>query len=289
MNPKVIIVPFSGMDAELGALDAAAELAKKWNAHIEVWHIAPDPHSMAVAIYSVYGMGLTYIPDSLLLEIEKKSKADIVRAQKKFYRFARIMQLPEKATAEEASASFHIARGRADMILRTQARLSDLVVISRGYTDRLITSDNIVADTAFHSGKPVLLMPAGKHSRSFSGKNLIAWNGSLQATRAVAAAMPFLQSGKVLITSTREKAGKFPVSAYELASYLLRHGIQAKTSVSADKDTKAAVRLLKEAKNYGADMIVMGAYSHMRTREMLLGGVTDYMLKNANLPLLLVH
>lgn len=292
MTPKIIMVPFSGRDSEMGALEAAAELAARWNAHMEVWHIAPNPHSTAVALYSIYGMGLTYIPDSLLVEIEKKGKDALLKAQKKFYRFLRIMQIAEDhngGAGDRPSASFHLANGRADAILRIQARLCDLVVISRGYTDALTTSDNIVTDIAFHGGKPVLLMPAGKSSKPFTGKTMIAWNGSLPASRAVTAAMPFLQTGKVLIATSAEKAGKFPISAYELASYLERHGIRAQTAVSRDRDVKPAVSLLKKARQYGADMIVLGAYSHLRAREFILGGVTDHMLKKAGLPLFIVH
>jgi|GEM_PF-3893068 len=37
MSPKIIMVPFIGRDSEMAALETAAEPAKKWNAHIEVW------------------------------------------------------------------------------------------------------------------------------------------------------------------------------------------------------------------------------------------------------------
>lgn len=294
MTPKIIMVPFSGRDSELGALEAAAELAKKWNAHIEVWHIAPNPHSTAVAVYSVYGLGLTYIPDAFLVEIEKQSKANIVKTQKKYNRFLRIMQIAEtdsrKFPSDQPSASFHLANGRADLILRMQARLVDLVIISRGYTEETIISDNLVTDIAFHSGKPVLLMPSGKHTKPLGDKALIAWNGSLQATRAVSAAMPLLTSGKVLIVSELERlVQKFPLSAYELENYLYRHGIEAKTDTSKIKNEDVEGALLKKAKKFNAGLIVMGAYTHTRAREIILGGVTKYMLKEASIPLLLAH
>lgn len=294
MNPKIIMVPFSGRDSELGALETAAELAKKWNAHLEVWHIAPNPHSTAVAVYSVYGLGLTYIPDSLLVEIEKQSKANIVKAQKKYYRFLRVMQIAEtdsrKIPADQASASFHLANGRADLILRMHARLADLVILSRGYMEEMIVSDNLVTDIAFHSGKPVLLVPSGKYAKPLGDKTLIAWNGSLQATRAVSAAMPLLTSGKVLIATEIERlAKKFPLSAYQLENYLYQHGIEAKTDTSRIKGEDVESALIKKAKKFKAGLIVMGAYTHTRTREMILGGVTKHMLNEASVPILLAH
>lgn len=294
MTPKIIMVPFSGKDSELGALETAAELARKWNAHLEVWHVAPNPYSTAVAVYSVYGMGLTYIPDALLVEIEKKSKANIIKAQKKYHQFLRIMQIPEtdsrKFSSDQPSASFHLANGRADLILRMHARLTDLVIISRGYIEETVISDNLVTDIALHSGKPVMLVPSGKHAKPLGDKVMIAWNGSLQATRAVSASMPFLNSGKVLIVSALERlVKKFPLSAFELENYLCRHGIEAKTDTSKIKGEDVESALLTKAKKFNAGLIVMGAYTHTRAREVLLGGVTKYMLKEAKIPLLLTH
>ena len=54
------------------------------------------------------------------------------------------------------------------------------------------------------------------------------------------------------------------------------------------------VRREMESRGYryaaeGADLLVMGGYSHSRLREMILGGVTRHMLEKATLPLLLAH
>lgn len=293
MTPKIIMVPFSGRDNELGALETAAELAKKWQAHMQVWHIAPRPHSSAAAVYSMYGSGLTYIPDSLLLGIEKNAKASIGRATKKYHRFLRIMQIPdcEGKAEEDCTASFHIAEGPADIILRVRARLADLVVISRGYTEEPLIPDSIVSDIAFESGRPVLLVPAGRHGRSVGKKPVIAWNGGREAARAVTSAMPFLKDAEsvLMVSELGGDAGKTSLSAHELGGYLKRHGVAAKAVISRDKAGSAGQRIHARARKHHADLIVMGAYGRSRVRETILGGVTEYMLKKSTIPVLFTH
>jgi nucleotide-binding universal stress UspA family protein len=50
--------------------------------------------------------------------------------------------------------------------------------------------------------------------------------------------------------------------------------------------TRYAVRL---ASHDGSDLIVLGAYSHARSREFIFGGVTRTMLRNITMPTLIAH
>jgi len=47
--------------------------------------------------------------------------------------------------------------------------------------------------------------------------------------------------------------------------------------------------LLEKSKEVGADMMVMGAYTHSRLRHMMLGGPTSVVLQNAEIPVLMAH
>jgi nucleotide-binding universal stress UspA family protein len=47
--------------------------------------------------------------------------------------------------------------------------------------------------------------------------------------------------------------------------------------------------LLSAAADFGADLIGMGAYSHSRLRQLILGGVTRHVLQNSNVPILMAH
>jgi len=45
--------------------------------------------------------------------------------------------------------------------------------------------------------------------------------------------------------------------------------------------------LLGAARDFGADLLCMGAYSHSRLRQLILGGVTRHVLENADIPVLM--
>jgi nucleotide-binding universal stress UspA family protein len=47
--------------------------------------------------------------------------------------------------------------------------------------------------------------------------------------------------------------------------------------------------IINKAAELGSDLLVMGGYGHSRMREMILGGVTRYVLNHAGLPVLMAH
>ena len=47
--------------------------------------------------------------------------------------------------------------------------------------------------------------------------------------------------------------------------------------------------LLEEVETSGANLMVMGAYSHSRLREMLWAGVTKHIISHAGIPVLMAH
>jgi nucleotide-binding universal stress UspA family protein len=46
---------------------------------------------------------------------------------------------------------------------------------------------------------------------------------------------------------------------------------------------------LEEAQRLGADIIVKGAYTQSRLRQMIFGGATSYILSNVEVPVLMSH
>ena len=74
----------------------------------------------------------------------------------------------------------------------------------------------------------------------------------------------------------------------ELASMLARHGVNVALSSGAGAHI-AGETLLEEAKLRGADLLVTGAFGHPRIRDIILGSTTKYLLKNSDLPVLMMH
>ena len=187
------------------------------------------------------------------------------------------------------SASLHISIGHADKIIGVRGRLADLIVMSRTPDTNPIYSEAVTA-ALFQTGRPVLLIPPGEAAKPLNGNTIIAWNGSREAVHAVTAALPFMEHGKVwAVTGENDDWNSSPIMPQELASYLKLHNIHAETLLPWINHTPLPEVILGSAQKLNAGLIVMGAFGHSRMREMVMGGVTGYMLKAANVPILMAH
>ncbi|MFM5884888.1 MAG: universal stress protein [Novosphingobium sp.] len=159
------------------------------------------------------------------------------------------------------------------------ARLADLVIVSRGC--------GYCGDLALESRAPVLAVPDGKPLDLPLRAAAIAWDGGLEAAHAMRAAVPLLRDcpAVTVITVAKERNGDFP--ATEALRYLSRHGIKADLAELA-KANSVEETIAGEVRARGAQLLVMGAYSHSRVREFLFGGVTRYFLDDAAAPPLLI-
>jgi nucleotide-binding universal stress UspA family protein len=118
----------------------------------------------------------------------------------------------------------------------------------------------------------------------------VCWNGSDEAARAVAAAMPILRKAKRVIVATVNKRNHIPAeSAHDLVQKLAADGIKAETMIipAGWRDVPAA--LAQAAEDCDADLMVMGAYGHSRTYELIFGSATNDFLRQADRPILLAH
>lgn len=167
--------------------------------------------------------------------------------------------------------------------------VTDLIVVGRPLRTSEDPARTVVGAALFASGRPVLVASAGI-PKTLDHKVLIGWNRSIQAGRAVASALPFLCHAKAVEVVSITTGAKRGPSAFDLAEHLEWHGIKPDVKEVAPEEHRAVGEtLLTEANKSGADLLVMGAYSHSRMREMLWGGVTRQILTHAQLPVLMVH
>ena len=52
-------------------------------------------------------------------------------------------------------------------------------------------------------------------------------------------------------------------------------------------DREVGAGMLKSARDFGCDLLSMGAYSHSRLRQLILGGVTRHVLERSDLPVMM--
>ena len=122
---------------------------------------------------------------------------------------------------------------------------------------------------------------------------LVAWNGSREAGRAVEEALPLMRASSAVTVLLVDPDDEFAdvEFAQDLVAHLGRHGLNARTQVIRRELATLAVSdtILTQVAELDADLLVMGAYSHSRFREIILGGVTRDILRDMNVPVLMAH
>ena len=142
-------------------------------------------------------------------------------------------------------------------------------------------------------GRPVLFVPSVGEYPTIGERVLIAWKDSRESARAVADALPLLKDAKkvfaVAVTPESDESANERFTDAQLGAFLRRHDIEATVRRIAAADIDAGELLLSQAADFGADMIVMGAYSRPRFAELVWGGVTRVMLSSMTAPVLMSH
>lgn len=296
---KKILVPMGGVSERSRHLDAALHLARRFNAHVDALHAALDPRDSVA--YLGDGMTGTMI-SQVMAAAEKESEERAAKAKKVFSDTCAelgvvISEDPSaRGAAGMATASFRGVAGHQDVLVAHYGRLSDLIVGGRSVTDTSPALPVALEAAIMETGRPVLVTPPMEtewNSSDHIGRKVaLAWSGSPEAARAISFAMPFLQeAGEVHIIFHGGEHGE-PAGAEELHNYLGWHGIKtvvADSMKKLDDETSAGESLLAQAEETGADLLVMGAFTHSRLRQIIFGGTTRHIMEKSKISLLLAH
>jgi nucleotide-binding universal stress UspA family protein len=175
-----------------------------------------------------------------------------------------------------------------DAVLGSLARVYDVVVLGRpvasGAGPRMTSLEAVL----FESGRPVILAPP--KAPTTLGKNIVvSWNCSTEQARATADALPLLKLAEQVTVIFVEGLVVPGPSAAQCVEYLAAHDIKAREVSLPLNGKKAGDVLLAEAGRIGADLIVKGAYTQSRLRQMIFGGATSYLLAHSDIPLLMAR
>ena len=288
---RKVLVPLTGRLPDRRALSAAFLVADRFRGHIDGICVMPNAefHSPVKS---------TAIPASLsrrLVGIAREGQARTIDAARQTFndygaRFGAVMaQEAGAADPDGLTAWWSEATGSLPEIVAQEARLADLVVFAQD-PDLTDAMSNAIEAAVFGSGRPLMLAPATEPV-SLGTAVAIAWDGGPTAARAVTAALPFLREAGTVAILSADKPGAVPTAdPHRLVAYLAWHGITAKPhAVSAD-GRSLSTALTEAAVDLGCDLLVMGAYGHSRFREMVLGGVTQDILRHPPaLSILMAH
>ena len=283
MTIRDIFVPlFSGIPFA-AQLEVTADLALRLGAHVNVAFTRPDPVIAAAAVPEMIAAA------GVVSEaIENEGKRAQSAAFEEFDRWRTAYGfLPTENNAAEAAATWHERVGTVAATVVEIGRLCELAIIAKPDSYEIVTEEAFAA-AVFEAGCPTLVTPT-RVPQSLFHHVVIAWNGTLQAARALHGAMPIIrQAEKVSIFAPLEDTEARSCSP-NLIEYLSWHSVQAEYLETAGKVDDVGKALLNGAAESHATMIVMGAYSRSRIREAVLGGVTRHVLRHADIPVLMAH
>ena len=286
MPIRKLLLPLTGTAAGESALATALTVARLWNAHVLALHVRVDSRDVA----PLAGEGLSGAMIEEMMSATEKESHD--RASAVHLMFDRFVTEHEVSLAEprygagHATASFAAVTGREEDIVAQQARLSDLTIVPHPSADDDVSSSDALHAVLFDSGRPVMIAPQLPPA-TIGTRVCIAWNGTAESAAGVQAAMPWLQRAEAIRVLTAEGYQRRGPDGQDLGDYLALHGLRPDIATFQPVDRTVGGGLLRAAQEFGADLLCMGAYSHSRLRQLILGGVTRIVLEKAALPVIM--
>ena len=288
MTIRNILVVMTGSDEDQGAAATAFLAAGQFSAHVAGLHVRPKFTDNVPDISE--GMSQTTIMHVIETTMQRIEAAERSAAE----RFASALEGSGASRADApakgvgVTASWQVEEGRVQELAVQRARVFDLTVVSSQGQAIGTSGRNVVDRAVFETGRPVLVPPS-QAPTTLGERIFIGWNRSAQSARAVASAMPFLERASHVVIAYVDTGAKAGPGPEELRASLAWHDVDAEVKRIPPGGASVAELIGVVSADFGADLLVMGAYSHSRLREMILGGVTNSILDHTPLPVLMMH
>ena len=250
------------------AFELAARLAKGFGARLV--GLEPPSYGVMSMAWADAGMGAP-IGGGLAEDAEERQR---VAAVKQAFDARALGLTSEWRAADDSGPTAIGIIGRA----------YDLIVMPQpGALPKM--PESVFETALFDSGRPVLVVPA-RFSGMVGKKILFAWNGSTESARAISLAMPVMGGAEAIDVLSVDGAMVPGPSSAEIADSLRSHGLNV-TSQHVKPGTRTAGQTIVDtAIAGGCDLIVKGAYTQSRLRQMIFGGMTRHLIMHSPLPVL---
>jgi hypothetical protein len=287
---KVILIPVNDRPECTLALHHGFMLGQQTQSSVIGCHIRPHTNPEVSLSDKIVGSIIT--PDSYDLAWEaalkeKFTDEDPIKAHMLFKSMAEQYNYEiSKKHKNTPCALWSEKVGSPERLFAIMGPVSDLIIISRPVKRGRSLARTFMFAAVLNSSTPVLVLPQDKINTL--GKRIcIAWNQSTEATSAVKAAIPILQQADKVNIVTCGVENKLGPKAKHLQKYLNHWEVKADHIKTKGADEKQAI--LDAYGKTNSDMLVMGGYSRSRLRERVFGGVTEYMLNKAEIPIFILH
>ena len=282
---KIILVPVDGSERAAAVLDTAQIIAGRFDAHVKVVHVrerSAEPYLFAdlpQKFRQQYEELASTAVDTIVDKVNEQFNA--------FVKKSGVTVADKPSQAKGVTASLEIIKGDPGQVLNHEARLVDVVLMSRPTRHRVggLGVGERLESLLFQSGRPVLIVPPEWTARKVEHA-AIGWNDSVEAARALAMTLPWLpqmEKVSVLVSKKRQAQGD------EVIEYLGFHGVKAGKQILSGNPDDVGKQLLATCNEIGAEFLVVGGFSHTRTRQRFFGGVTSHLLGNTDIITVMAH
>lgn len=275
---KTILVPTEDHDAMPAALEAAWLMAQRFDSYLEGFAVRPMAGTY-VTLEPVSSLALTGAFDT---EAAK-------HAHEMFESFMKSHEVPQDAQEPAVlSYGWPMAEAADDAFLGSYGRVFDLIVLGRPGRAPQNPRMAPLEAALFESGRPVLIVPP-ERPQTIGRNILVAWNGSTEQAYTNVFAMPLLRQAEQ-VTVLAVEGGMTPgPSAEQAAQHLRRNGIKATALTVKPESRTTGEAILDHCSQLGCDLLIKGAYTQSRLRQMIFGGATRHILATATIPVFMAH
>lgn len=277
-----LFVYLQGSAGDAAALEAAVALATAHGARVAVLAVVEYP----VPVASEWGLSAAAVGPADLDAARARAQASLEAARR---------------TLADAGVAHELRQVDAPLawpeeVAALHARHADLAL----YGGRDPVAPALRHASGFdallmHGGRPVLLLPPAPARAAVAPvrKAVLAWQPRREATRALHDALPLLAPGAhvdvLVVDAEPALLGHGESPGADVAAHLARHGLDVRVVRRARHGRGTGQVVLEHAAEVGAQLLVMGGFSHSRWRQQVFGGATRTVLAQATLPVLFSH
>jgi nucleotide-binding universal stress UspA family protein len=280
MSLKSLLVPIHKDGMATAVLGTASVFGKRYRCHLEgiALELTP-PEFLTLDMY-----GGAWVPAD-----KSMTARDAQASRQTFEEFMRAKAIPAAAGKVDGPSQGWCEKDVADVGgIAGYGRAFDLTVYGRCSPSGFCPHRLVLEATLFESGRPILIAPP-KEPASLGDNLVIAWNCSTESARTVAFAMPLLEQAKRVTVLTIEGGTVPGPSGGDLARQLRANGINAAERTVPASSRSTGVAILAEAAAIGCDLLIKGAYTQSRLRQMIFGGATSHILDAAEVPVFMAN
>ncbi len=271
MALKHLLVHLDSTERTMARLDLAVELAKRSGA----------------VLTAVFAESAQLGPSVVAMRNPERMETALAEARAAFEAKVSAARLPSEWWQVERGDYGHTVGWTVRC-----CRYSDLVIFGQYDPKESRVPANLVEQVLLGSGRPLLVVPSRGSHADVGKRVLVAWTGSREAARAVADAIPLMQSAeevRVVALQNPSDASAISTPPLDIVAHLNAHGIAASYERSILDKLSAVDVLLGRAADMKADLMVMGARSEHGFPWLQLSRTTRETLRTMACPLLLSH